>query len=631
MNKHFPALAIALLLCTTVSAQESTSGGMADPVALEHFFDGVMNDHLRSNHVAGAVVAVVAGGQPVFSKGYGYADYAHKKPVSPDSTLFRIGSISKTFVWTAVMQLVAQGRLDLDTDINGYLREFNIPEGPGGPVTLRHLMTHTPGFEDRLIGLLARDERALRPYGEILKEQLPERIRPAGVEMSYSNHGTGIAAHIVEEVSGMPWDAYAERHIIQPLGMSYTTFRQPLPGQLSGMASKGYNYEDGYLKEYGFEFIPLSAVAGASATAADMARYMLMHLQLGTFQGTEILDSAASTRMQAVAFRVSPYVSGIGLGLYDLIYWNGIRTLGHGGDTFWFHSLMALIPEKNAGLFVSFNSQGGNYAQILGLFLQHFYPLQPPVQEIRLSPEASEKFTGEYRFNRYPHSDLTRVSSILNLNTTRVQYDSGGYLLSREAGAQKKWLAVNDSTFIEENGEEYLVFGKQEKGMYTRAFPGNLAVMPLERVPFIDSGRLHLPVLVFYLTVFLFTLVHWPLVYFVRRRYKPQPGAGQALLPGVKGLGWAASFLALLFIVGLAASLSKPWEILYAVPPAVKILLVIPLVLCPLAAVMLYRAFKLTSKAKYGLSGVVHVYALVIALCLFLWQLNHWNLLGFHY
>ena len=122
MSKLFPALAIALLLCKTVSAQEVTSSAVSDPVVLEHFFDGLMNDHLRSNHVAGAVVAVVAGGKPVFSKGYGYADYAAKKAVSPDSTLFRIGSISKTFVWTAVKQLVAKGRLELVDDVNGYLR-----------------------------------------------------------------------------------------------------------------------------------------------------------------------------------------------------------------------------------------------------------------------------------------------------------------------------------------------------------------------------------------------------------------------------------------------------------------------------------------------------------------------------
>jgi hypothetical protein len=311
------------------------------------------------------------------------------------------------------------------------------------------------------------------------------------------------------------------------------------------------------------------------------------------------------------------------------VYWNGIRTLGHGGDTFWFHSLMTLIPEKNVGLFVSFNSQGGNYAQILKLFLNHFYPLQPPVQEIRLSREASEKFTGEYRFNRYPRSDLTRVSSILS--TVRVQYDSGGYLLSREAGAVRKWLAVNDSTFVEENGEEYLVFGKREKGAYTRAFPGNLAVMPLERVPFIDSGRLHLPVLVFYLTIFLFTLVHWPLVYFVRRRYNPQPGAGKALPPVVKGLGWSVSFLVLLFFTGFVASLSKPWEILYAVPVALKISLIIPLILCALVLALLYQAYRMTMRPDYSLYGKAHLYALSLALILMLWQLNHWNLLGFRY
>jgi CubicO group peptidase (beta-lactamase class C family) len=350
MKRFFPALLITLIAWTNVYSQIEPDAGVADPVVLENFFDGLMNDHLRSKHVAGAVVAVVKDGNMVFTKGYGYSDYAGKKPVSPDSTLFRIGSISKTFTWTAVMQLVEQGKLNLDEDVNDYLKDFKIPECEGGPVTLRHLMTHTPGFEDRLIGIFANDKKALKPFGEILKEQLPERVRPAGVEMSYSNHGTGIAAYIVEQVSGLSWEEYVERNILQPLGMDHTTFRQPLPEHLSGMESKGYNFENGAFKEYGFEFIPLSAVGGGSSTASDISKFMITHLQLGKYKNVRILDSVSSSSMQAVEFRVSPYVSGIGLGLYELVNWNGIRTTGHGGDTFWFHSLMALIPEKNLGL-----------------------------------------------------------------------------------------------------------------------------------------------------------------------------------------------------------------------------------------------------------------------------------------
>ena len=209
------SMILIIVFCNNVSSQTITESGIFDPALLESFFDGMMNDHLKSKHIAGAVVAVVKDGNIVLKKGYGYSDYENKRPVSPDSSLFRIGSISKTFTWIAVMQLAAQGKLNLDEDVNVYLTDFEIPDGKGGPITLRNLMTHTPGFEDRLLGIFGRDEKTIRPYGEILKEQLPERVRPSGVEMSYSNHGTGLAAYIVENVSGLKWNENVEQNIIK--------------------------------------------------------------------------------------------------------------------------------------------------------------------------------------------------------------------------------------------------------------------------------------------------------------------------------------------------------------------------------------------------------------------------------
>lgn len=615
-------------ICKTINAQVIPGTGITDPVVLEHFFDGLMNDHLLSKHVAGAVVAVVKDGNIMFTKGYGYSDYAAKKLVSTDSTLFRIGSISKTFTWTAVMQLAEKGKLNLDEDVNVYLKDFKIPDGEGGPVTLRHLMTHTPGFEDHIISLFADNEKALRPYGEILKEQLPERVRPAGVEMSYSNHGAGIAAYIVEQVSGLQWNEYVERNILHPLGMNNTSFRQPLPSHLTGMLSKGYNYENGAMKEYEFELIPVSAVGGASATATDMAKYMITHLQMGRYKDVRILDSVSSSMMQALQFRVSPYVSGTGLGFYELTNWNGLRTIGHGGDTFWFHSLMALIPEINLGFFVSFNTQTADYSQVFKVFLSHFYPLSPPKEKLRLNREMSDKFKGEFRFNRYPHTDLTRISSIMSI--FKVEYDNNGCLLTKERDA-KKWFPVNDSTFIEETGDEYLVFGRLVGGKYTRAFLGNLAVMPLERVPLIDSPGLHMLVLTLYMAIFIFTIVFWPVAYLIKRNYTLNAGEPVSLPAVNKWTGWLASILVLVFFTGFAGGLSKPWEIMYGVPYVIKIMLIIPLILCALLVVMIYQAYKLTLRKEFNFFGKIHFYALIISLVLLLWQLNHWNLLGFKY
>jgi hypothetical protein len=289
---------------------------------------------------------------------------------------------------------------------------------------------------------------------------------------------------------------------------------------------------------------------------------------------------------------------------------------------------MALIPEMNLGLFVSFNTQTADYSQVLGLFMDQISPLKPAKKGIKLTSLNSEKFTGEYRFNRYPHSDMTRIASIMS--TLKVSYDTNGYLIARGIDTQK-WFMVNDSTFIKESGDEYFAFGELQNGKYTKIFPGNLAVMPMERLPVIDSGSLNIAVLAVWMLVFLFTFIHWPAVYLIRKKYSLNPGEQHPLPALNKWTGWITSVLVLIFIIGLMSSLSKPWELAYGVSPGVKTMLVIPLVLCVLWPVLMFLTYKLTVSKGFNLSGKIHFYVLTFSLLLFLWQLNHWNLLGFKY
>ncbi|RJG17650.1 serine hydrolase domain-containing protein [Massilia cavernae] len=114
---------------------------------LGKLFDGLIPSQLARNDIAGAVVTVVRDGRIEFAKGYGFADVARRTSASATDTLFRIGSVSKLMTWTAVMQLVEQGKIDLDADVNQYL-DFRLPDAHGKTVTMRHLMTHTAGFED---------------------------------------------------------------------------------------------------------------------------------------------------------------------------------------------------------------------------------------------------------------------------------------------------------------------------------------------------------------------------------------------------------------------------------------------------------------------------------------------------
>src|SRR6202789_825009 len=213
--------------------------------------DGFMPYALKSGDIAGAVVVVVKDGAVLFEKGYGYSDIAARSPVDPDRTLFRVGSTSKLFTWTAVMQLVEQGKIDLDADVNKYL-DLNIPPRDGKPITMRNLMQHTAGFEEQAKGLISSDPEAPR-FEALLKQWVPERVFAPGSTPAYSNYGASLAGYIVQRLSGEPFDGYLDKHLFAPLDMQHSSFRQPLPPDLAPLMSKGYEQASG--EPHGFEFV----------------------------------------------------------------------------------------------------------------------------------------------------------------------------------------------------------------------------------------------------------------------------------------------------------------------------------------------------------------------------------------
>jgi CubicO group peptidase (beta-lactamase class C family) len=294
---------------------------------------------------------VVKDGAVLLQKGYGYSDMAKRTSVDADNTLFRPGSISKLFAWTAVMQLVEQGKLNLDSDINQYL-DFKIRERDGRGITLRNLMTHTPGFEEKYRDLLS--DSVHMPLGDYLKSWVPSRIYAAGKVPAYSNYGAALAGYIVQRVSGQSFEDYVEQHIFQPLGMSHSTFRQPLPANLQPLMSRGYR--PGLGAPYPFEIFPGPA-GGLSASGADLAKFMIAHLQNGTYNGVRILEPQTAIMMHTTALTIAPAVNRMVLGFYESNR-NGHRVIGHAGDTEVFHSRLFLFLDDNVGLFVSLNSQG---------------------------------------------------------------------------------------------------------------------------------------------------------------------------------------------------------------------------------------------------------------------------------
>ena len=299
-------LAVRLVcFALSVALWTTASRAVADPPAplaltaanIAGVVDPLMAAWIGQRKGAGAVVVVVTRDAEVFAKGYGLADIAGRKPFTADATLVRPGSISKLFAGIAVMQLVDAGRLDLDRDVNDYL-DFAIPLPDGGvPVTLRRLLTHRAGFEEHFKGLFSR-RREPEPLGRWLADNLPRRLFPNGDVEAYSNYGVALAGYVVERVSGEPFASYVQRHILDPLGMRHSTFRQPLPDDLAPLMAQGYRAANQPPLGF-FETIAASPAGGLSATAADMGRFIRALLNGGELDGARILPTARLDQMTA--------------------------------------------------------------------------------------------------------------------------------------------------------------------------------------------------------------------------------------------------------------------------------------------------------------------------------------------
>lgn len=618
-----------LVLLLSVGLLSVNAQQIPDTVTLRSFLDGAIQTKMKDKRIPGATLAVIHHGKVVYAKGYGYADADRKIPVNPDSTLFRIGSISKMFTWIAVMQLVSQGKLDLNTDVNQYLTDVKIPEKFGQPITLKHLMTHTPGFEDLVIHLFGKDSLSLKPLNEILKQEMPDRVRPPYTQSSYSNHGTGLAAHVVERVSGLTFQDYVERNIIKPLGMRYTSFRQPLPARLRPLMSKGYREEGGKNVEEIFEYVPLYPVGAASASALDMTRFMKALLHHGKADSVQLLDSATMALMQSPAHRHHPAVNPMRYGFMDVSQ-NGVTIIGHGGDTFWFHSLMALLPEHDFGIFLSFNSMtaGGAYLDILDLFMDRFFPEQLVAPSFRPSKEFLNKFAGEYRANRYAYHDITTISSLFGRPVIRVADSTA---IEVVGSTVKKYIPVDSSTFREVNSNERIAFSFDKKGQVEHMYLSGMPIVALDKVDGMESSSIQYLLWAIVILLTLVGVAYWPLLYRFRRGYQPLLRTRSTLPSDARFVAWINYALLLVFFLGLAVVLSNPFDVVYAIPVALKFLLIIPFLMIVFTIVMLIQLVRVLPSDRYRLWSRLYYLTLCAGSLLSLYLLNHWNFLGYHY
>ena len=525
---------------------------------VDTWLDGMMPFALRRGDLAGAVVVVVKDGQVLTQRGFGYADAAKRTPVDPARTLFRPGSVSKLFTWTAVMQQVEAGKINLDADVNIYL-DFKIPLKNGKPVTMRQLMTHTAGFEEHGKLTMFDNPKFQIPLGDLVKGGIPSRIYEAGSTPSYSNYGTALAGYIVERVSKLSFDDYVEKRIFQPLGMAQSTFRQPLPKAFAPWMATGYRQLSS--GPYKFEIVGPSPAGGLSSTGADMAKFMIAHLN----QGAGLMKPETARMMHDTPLTILPPLNRMELGFFETNI-NGRQVIGHLGDTQAFHTALHLFTKENIGIYMSFNATGeqGSVGPVRRVLFEDFADRYLPGNEMpstrvdaKTSAEHAKMLVGNWLNSRRAETNFYALASLLS--QVKVSVNAKGELIlpaGRDLnGKPATW--VETSPFVWHNADGHgRLAAKVVDGKVVRwSIDGISPCMVFDRAPASRSSAWIIPALYVSLGVLLITLLQWPVSALIRRHYKAPLTLQRRSLRVYRGVRVAAG-LVLALITAWLVSLS---------------------------------------------------------------------------
>ncbi len=526
-------LVCAAALMTSVVMAQSDSMVDASPVLTkadaDSWLDGFVPYALQTGDIAGAVVVIVKDGQVLTQRGFGYADVAARKPMDPAHTLIRPGSVSKLFTWTAIMQLVEQGKVDLDADVNTYL-DFEIPKRDGQPLTLRNILTHTPGFEEQIKGIMNVESDGQLSLEQNIKRWTPARIFAPGTVPAYSNYATALAGYVVQRVSGLPYDDYVEQHLLQPLSMTNSTFRQPLPERFRPFISKGY--ASAFAPERPFEIVGPAPAGSLSATAADMARFMIAHLQQGQLDGRQILAPETAKLMHETTLEILPRVNRMALGFYQTDY-KGRRVIAHGGDTQWFHSDLRLFLDDGVGYFLSLNSRGHGSAtmDIRTAFAEQFADryltgrisndLPKSTVDAKTVAEHARLVAGRYSMSRRFDSNFFSLMGLMGGIDVIDNRDGsiGVSMIASPSGVPAKWFEVEPLVWRQEHAAHSMSARLVDGKVALLGFEELSPIIVLQPTP-LKSGGLAVAALALSLIATLLTTIAWPVSGLLRRHYR---------------------------------------------------------------------------------------------------------------
>ena len=514
-------------------------------------FDSGIERVMRERRVPGAVLAVVTSDRILLMRAYGVADLSAGTPMRPD-TVLGIQSTSKLLTGLTVLSAASRRTVNLDADITSYLDGLVLRPRSGGSISMNHLLTHTAGFDERGVGVSARDVARLRSLGDYLSDNLPERLWSPGAVASYSNHGFAIAGLVLEKALGRGLAELAAEEIFEPLGMRSSSFEQPAPAHVLKRKAIGYMWRNGPVAVPPI-FHQDWPAAGAVSTAADMSKLLQALLR-----GSPAAWRAAVTPH----FRAHPDLPGIAPGGFVEQRRRAITLLRHGGDWQDFFNLVVLVPADDLGIFIA-TTHGEDHAfgeVALDAILEATVPAfakAGAVQEASAPDPIPPGAAGTYRFTRHEHGGLGKLGVLAGqIPEVHLTGDPD--------------TADRSGTFRRAGGGELWAFREARDGNPAFLFRERVPIATYERVAWIRTARIQRVLWGLALVLIIVRLV-WAVVH---RRWTLADTALAVLLVFVAGIG---------VILGRA----DPWELQYGLPLAIRLWLLLPW----MAAVIAVAAF----------------------------------------
>jgi CubicO group peptidase (beta-lactamase class C family) len=561
---------------------------------------------MAEQHAPGAALAVVHAGRVLMLRAYGTGDIERGTPVDASRTMFRVGSVTKPLTAAAVLQLVDDGRLDLQRDIRDYLPRLPLRV----KVTAHQLLTHTAGFDEKFAGGFTLAPGHLQPLATYLT-RFAHHVIPPGRYFSYGSTNYAVAGWLLETLSGAPFEQAISARLFTPLGMSSTTARQPPEPALLAGRVHGYSWDGAQYHALPLRYTQTGPAGAVSTTAADMSRFMMAVLGDGSLDGVRVLSPASRAALLRPQFRDHPSLPGVTYGFHE---WrtHGRVLLHHDGTLDDQVGVILLDPDNAFGLFVAANSNPGIGNQLLEPVLTHLYgpePAAPALRAVRSSGHADEVAGVYVDLDRTRH-DLSSIRTIMPMLQSRV-VAAGDTIW----WAGRQWTEVAPYVFQAPGSAEPLVF---------REASGALPVMQTwntsyERVGWTRQTPVHLVLVAACVLVFVASAVRFVVT---RRRWREGRAA--------RSLGLGVALANVIFVVWLFASIRELGSTT-PLPPLDVALLTLGVAAACGAALLPGFALSAWREGWWTRAGRAAFTVLAVSAVAFAAWLDYWKLLGFRY